>query len=401
MIGPRRRLALGVLLSSAAMLAGQPVAIANPGPVESWHPQAQPVRQEFTEEQVRAMAQSAGRTEDGQRRHLQHKAEQNNVYAELARTHEFDGAFFTADGTLVVQAPAGSAAGTQAERAGLQVRAPRFGEAYLNRVTEQLSGELAGRGSVLSVAPDLAADIVVVTVTAGAVSEIARMVAVHGGAVAVRPGERNATQGRLAGGDQLRSDTGGACSAGFPARTADGRAVMVWVGHCIEGATTFTARTGVVFGTFGATGVTSYDGQADRDFGYIFVSEGNEMTPRVNGYGGAVSQADRGAWKAPVGTDLCKSGAASGITCGQVTAYNATVRYGGAATVTGLGVSSVCTAPGDSGGAYVSGGYAVGMTSGGPAGQRCPFNGGVVSGAVSYFQPVTDALEHYGLRYGR
>ncbi|WP_176451591.1 hypothetical protein [Enemella dayhoffiae] len=45
------------------------------------------------------------------------------------------------------------------------------------------------------------------------------------------------------------------------------------------------------------------------------------------------------------------------------------------------------------------GGYAVGMTSGGPATQRCTFNGGYLSGESSYFQPVTDALNYYGLTY--
>ncbi len=69
------------------------------------------------------------------------------------------------------------------------------------------------------------------------------------------------------------------------------------------------------------------------------------------------------------------------------------------AQVSGLGTSTVCTASGDSGGAYTSGGYAVGMTSGGPAAQRCGFNGGYVDGQ-SYFQPVTDALNYYGLTFG-
>ena len=41
----------------------------------------------------------------------------------------------------------------------------------------------------------------------------------------------------------------------------------------------------------------------------------------------------------------------------------------------------------------------MGLTSGGPAGQDCGFNGGYVDGS-SYFQPVTDVLEEYGLEYG-
>ncbi|NNG19994.1 hypothetical protein HJ590_10480 [Naumannella sp. ID2617S] len=64
-----------------------------------------------------------------------------------------------------------------------------------------------------------------------------------------------------------------------------------------------------------------------------------------------------------------------------------------------MAAASVRRPRGDSGGAYVSGGYAVGMTSGGPATQRCTFNGGYLSGKSSYFQPVTDALNYYGLTY--
>ena len=101
---------------------------------------------------------------------------------------------------------------------------------------------------------------------------------------------------------------------------------------------------------------------------------------------------------------MCRTGATSGVTCGKVTGYNASVNYSDSqgravAQVSGLGTSSVCTAPGDSGGAYTAGGYAVGMTSGGPSNQRCGFNGGYMGGP-SYFQPVQDALNYYGLRYG-
>ncbi|CAM5282267.1 serine protease [Streptomyces badius] len=63
--------------------------------------------------------------------------------------------------------------------------------------------------------------------------------------------------------------------------------------------------------------------------------------------------------------------------------------------MTGLASSSVCTQGGDSGGAYVSGDQAQGMTSGGPSNQRC--NGQVNARGSSYFQPLDDALAYYGL----
>lgn len=71
-------------------------------------------------------------------------------------------------------------------------------------------------------------------------------------------------------------------------------------------------------------------------------------------------------------------------------------RNGGPDTViTGLATSSVCVEGGDSGGAYISGNQARGMTSGGPIDQQC--TGGVYSRGSSYFQPLDDALSYYGL----
>jgi hypothetical protein len=51
--------------------------------------------------------------------------------------------------------------------------------------------------------------------------------------------------------------------------------------------------------------------------------------------------------------------------------------------------TTVCAEPGDSGGPLYSGTTALGLTSGG--------SGNCSSGGVTYFQPVVEALNRYGV----
>jgi len=71
-----------------------------------------------------------------------------------------------------------------------------------------------------------------------------------------------------------------------------------------------------------------------------------------------------------------------------VLAKNATVNYP-QGTVTGLTRTNVCAEPGDSGGSWLSGSQAQGVTSGG--------SGNCTSGGIIYFQPVNEILSVYGL----
>jgi streptogrisin C len=57
--------------------------------------------------------------------------------------------------------------------------------------------------------------------------------------------------------------------------------------------------------------------------------------------------------------------------------------------VYGVTRTDVCAEPGDSGGSFVSGTEAQGMTSGG--------SGDCGSGGTTYFQPVQPALDAFGL----
>lgn len=77
----------------------------------------------------------------------------------------------------------------------------------------------------------------------------------------------------------------------------------------------------------------------------------------------------------------CPAAAGSRTSCPRPTRTTASTS---ARSAHGLARSNAYTAPGDSGGPWFNGGYAIGMTSGS-------------AGGWGYFQPVLEALQYYGL----
>jgi streptogrisin B len=92
-----------------------------------------------------------------------------------------------------------------------------------------------------------------------------------------------------------------------------------------------------------------------------------------------------------VGESVKRTGSTTGTHSGTVTALNVTVRYVGhpGGTVTGLVQTDVCAEPGDSGGPLYDGTKAIGLTSGG--------SGDCTSGGTTFFQPVREAANAYGV----
>lgn len=90
-----------------------------------------------------------------------------------------------------------------------------------------------------------------------------------------------------------------------------------------------------------------------------------------------------------VGEKVTRDGSTTGIHSGEVTGLNATVRYQGGGRVTGLIKTNVCAEPGDSGGPLYDGTKALGLTSGG--------SGDCKRGGTTYFQPVREAANAYGV----
>ncbi len=90
-----------------------------------------------------------------------------------------------------------------------------------------------------------------------------------------------------------------------------------------------------------------------------------------------------------VGEKVTRDGSTTGVHSGTVTGLNATVRYQGGGTVSGLIMTNVCAEPGDSGGPLYDGTRALGLTSGG--------SGDCRTGGTTFFQPVREAVNVYGV----
>lgn len=182
----------------------------------------------------------------------------------------------------------------------------------------------------------------------------------------------------LVGGQAITSR--GRCSIGFSTRSASATTYVITAGHCTEGGGTWAGFNGT---TIGPVAASAFPGD---DFGAIRVSNtaGWRATSRVAGTSSVL-----GSTPAGIGASVCRSGSTTGFRCGTLQATNATVNYGGGDIVFGLVRTSACAEPGDSGGSYVAGRQAQGMTSGG--------SGNCSTGGTTYYQPLREALSRYGL----
>ena len=166
------------------------------------------------------------------------------------------------------------------------------------------------------------------------------------------------------------------CSIGFSVQGG-----YTTAGHCGTAGTTTSGFNRVAQGTFRAS---SFPGD---DHAWVAVNSNWVPRPIVNGYGqGNVTV--RGSTEAAVGASVCRSGSTTGWRCGTIQAKSQTVRYP-QGTVGGLTRTSACAEGGDSGGSFISGNQAQGMTSGG--------SGNCSVGGTTFFQPVRETLSRYGL----
>ncbi|MGH3759014.1 S1 family peptidase [Actinophytocola sp.] len=185
-----------------------------------------------------------------------------------------------------------------------------------------------------------------------------------------------------AGGDPIFAE-GARCSLGFNVTNADGSPGFLTAGHCgvafdqwsdTEGGEAIATIQDAVFPGDGDFAIASYD-------------DPNADAPSTVNIGGQEVEITS-ALEAEEGLQVFRMGSTTGLHDGQVTGLDATVTYP-EGTVTGLIETDVCAEPGDSGGAlFTEDGGAVGLTSGGSG--DCTFGG------VTFFHPVTDALERTG-----
>ncbi|MEU4826839.1 S1 family peptidase [Actinomadura sp. NPDC023710] len=186
------------------------------------------------------------------------------------------------------------------------------------------------------------------------------------------------------GGDAIFGQ-GARCSLGFNVKRG-GQDFFVTAGHCGNEVQNWAAdQEGAE-----ALGTTVESDFPGNDFALVQTEQGGAGQSAVNLYNGQAQEITE-AGEAVVGQRVFRSGSTTGVHAGSVTATGATVNFA-EGTVTGMIQTTVCAEPGDSGGPLFAGGTALGLTSGG--------SGDCRTGGVTFFQPVTEALQVFGAEIG-
>ena len=193
----------------------------------------------------------------------------------------------------------------------------------------------------------------------------------------VKSAEAPRTYYDLVGGDAYYINGTSRCSIGFSVSNGSQQG-FVTAGHCGRPGASTAGYNQVAQGTFQGS---TFPG---NDYAWVATNSNWTATPYVNG--GAVRVS--GSQQASVGSTVCRSGSTTGWHCGAIQQHNTSVTYP-EGTINGVTRTSVCAEPGDSGGSFISGSQAQGMTSGG--------SGNCTSGGTTYYQPVNPALSAYGL----
>lgn len=187
----------------------------------------------------------------------------------------------------------------------------------------------------------------------------------------------------IAGGEGIRASAGWSCSVGFNVLYGTAR-YFVTAGHCTEGYPTWSVET--TGSSLGPTADSSFPG---NDWGVVYYDNQGFPGPGDVYLWNGTFRRITGAADASIGLPVERSGRTTGLRGGTVTGLNWTVDYGGGDIVSGLIQTNVCAEPGDSGGPLFSGNTAIGLTSGG--------SGNCSTGGTTYYQPITEVLNYYGL----
>lgn len=201
--------------------------------------------------------------------------------------------------------------------------------------------------------------------------------AVDAASIRITIGQAPRTLYDIRGGDQYVINGNTLCSIGFSVNNGG----FVTAGHCGGTGSPTLGYNNVSQGTFAGSSFPGND--------YAWVRTNGSWTPRpwVNNYGGG-NAAVAGSQEAAVGSSICRSGRTTGWRCGVIQAKNVTVNYSGS-LVYGLTQTTACAEGGDSGGAWITGDQAQGVTSGG--------SGNCSTGGTTFYQPVNEILGAYGL----
>jgi streptogrisin C len=330
--------------------------------------------------EVAAMQRDMGLSADQAQARLQRSRWASGVSARMrAQTGaDFGGAWLAPDGHTLKIAVTGADAAAAVKKAGAVAVMVKHSEQTLDTAKEKLDAATSAAG-LTGWYVDVPTNKLVVVAKPGksaAAAKWARKSGLAGDALSVVTS--SATPKPLfdvRGADPyfIAVDGGTArCSIGFSVEGG-----FVTAGHCGAAGDQTAGFNQQAQGTVRAS---VFPGDADMGF----VEVNGDWTPRpvVNDF------ADHelpvaGSTEAPVGAAVCRSGSTTGTHCGTILAKNQTVVYPEGA-VTGLTRTNVCAEGGDSGGPWLAGDQAQGVTSGG--------SGDCTAGGETFFQPVNEIL---------
>ncbi|MEU3461927.1 S1 family peptidase [Streptomyces sp. NPDC006733] len=379
------RLRTAAMVGITALLGA---VITGAGPVAATAASAAPAAPDAV---VTAMAHDLGLTKSAAVQRLRLEADATRIAptAEQAAGASFGGSWFdAADGKLVV-AVTTAAATPAVERTGarttLVAHTSRTLDTAKARIDAQAKQHTAPAGVsawrvdprtnsvVIDVRADAAADPAVRTfLTTAQRGDTAGVVTVHRTAT---PAPTTLSAGTV-GGDPYYSH-GIRCSIGFSVYGG-----FISAGHCAQAGSAVYGWDNSYIGNFQAG---TFPG---NDYSWVNVGSGWWTVPVVLGWGATSDVLVRGSAEAPVGASVCRSGSTTHWHCGTILGKNQTVNYS-QGSVYNLTRTNVCAEPGDSGGSFVTGDQAQGVTSGGW--------GNCGSGGETWFQPVNPILSTYHL----
>ena len=291
----------------------------------------------------------------------------------------FGGAWIPAGGSRLTVAVTTEAAAAKARAAGADAKLVGRSETDLDAARTRMDKRSASAPrTVRGWYVDVAANRLVVMAKPGAEADAAKFAKDSGaGAVSVVAAPEQARpMYDIRGGDQFVINGNTLCSIGFA--VAGG---FVTAGHCGGTGSPTLGYNNVAQGNFAGS---SFPG---NDYAWVRTNANWTSQPWVNNYaGGNVVVA--GSADAAIGSSICRSGRTTGWRCGTLLGRNETITYA-QGSVSGLSRSNACAQPGDSGGSWISGNQAQGVTSGG--------TGNCSTGGTMWFQPVNEILGVYGL----
>jgi len=297
---------------------------------------------------------------------------ERRLRAELGAT--YGGAWVAPDGKSLVVGVTDEAQASRVRAAGAQPRLVARSAADLDRTKAALDRRSAAAAVHAWYVDPATNSVVVEASTVEAAARFASAAGVTGVRTVAKANPYRPVYD-VRGGDEYVIDNRVLCSVGFAVSGG-----FVTAGHC-GGVGSTTSGSGAAQGTFRGSSFP------DNDYAWVQVNSNWVSRPVVNTWNGATTNV-AGSQEAAVGSSVCRSGRTTGWRCGTITAKNVTVNYSGS-LVYGLVSSSACAQPGDSGGSFITGDQAQGVTSG--AGGTCS------TGGTTVYQPVNEILGAYGL----